>query len=70
MTDYEDELLSFPRGKHDDQVDTASMAGEIVHSFVSELKPWSATPEHKPHKSPLDSDFDDFANIGAPSAWS
>jgi predicted phage terminase large subunit-like protein len=33
LTDYEDELLSFPRGKHDDQVDTASMAGEIVHTL-------------------------------------
>lgn len=33
ITDYEDELLSFPRGKHDDQVDTASQAGEIVHAL-------------------------------------
>jgi predicted phage terminase large subunit-like protein len=33
LTDYEDELLSFPRGKHDDQVDTASMAGEVVHTL-------------------------------------
>lgn len=33
LTDYEDELLSFPRGKHDDQVDTASMAGEVVHAL-------------------------------------
>lgn len=33
LTDYEDELLSFPRGKHDDQVDTASQAGEIVHAL-------------------------------------
>ncbi|CAM4098498.1 phage terminase large subunit [Paenibacillus alkaliterrae] len=69
LTDYEDELLSFPRGKHDDQVDTASMAGEIVHSFVAELKPWSATPEYKPNKSTLDSDFDDFAQNSASSVW-
>lgn len=31
LTDYEDELLKFPRGKNDDQVDTASIAGEVVH---------------------------------------
>lgn len=31
LTDVEDELLSFPRGKNDDMVDTASMAGETVH---------------------------------------
>lgn len=33
LTDFEDELLSFPRGKNDDQVDTASMAGEIIHAI-------------------------------------
>lgn len=31
LTELEDELLSFPRGKHDDQVDTLSIAGEVVH---------------------------------------
>lgn len=34
LTDLEDELLSFPRGKHDDQVDTLSIAGEVVHVFA------------------------------------
>ena len=34
LTDYEDELIAFPRGKHDDQVDTASQAGEIVHALL------------------------------------
>jgi predicted phage terminase large subunit-like protein len=29
LADLEDELLSFPRGKNDDQVDTLSMAGEL-----------------------------------------
>lgn len=32
VTEFEDELLSFPRGKHDDQVDTMSMAGELINS--------------------------------------
>jgi predicted phage terminase large subunit-like protein len=34
LTDVEDELLSFPRGKHDDIVDTESIAGEVVHVLV------------------------------------
>ena len=38
LTDYEDELLSFPRGKHDDQVDTASMAGEVVHTLPPQTR--------------------------------
>lgn len=45
LTDYEDELLSFPRGKNDDQVDTASMAGEIVHVLV--LQPEEQTPRSR-----------------------
>lgn len=45
LTDFEDELLSFPRGKHDDQVDTISIAGELVHTIVYNSKPWAATPD-------------------------
>lgn len=57
LTDYEDELLSFPRGKHDDQVDTASMAGEIVHSIVYDGTPWSAMPDNI--SRPVDFDRDE-----------
>jgi predicted phage terminase large subunit-like protein len=64
LTDYEDELLSFPRGKNDDQVDTASIAGEVVHSMVLDLEPWAAQEDKR--KSEL-SDFDEFAD--KESAW-
>lgn len=66
LTDYEDELLSFPRGKHDDQVDTASMAGEIVHSFVAETDPWSATSDGrgKPLNFDLDEESDEETQEG------
>ncbi len=47
LTDIEDELLSFPRGKNDDAVDTASMAGEIVHGMVYNGDPWNAIPDEK-----------------------
>ena len=30
LTDLEDELLAFPNGKHDDQVDTLAYAGREV----------------------------------------
>lgn len=53
LTDLEDELLSFPRGKHDDQVDTLSMAGEIVHSIVASGESWNAVPTGKDRR-----DFD------------
>lgn len=45
LSDVEDELLSFPRGKHDDTVDTASMAGEVVHGFVHTGEAWTAMPD-------------------------
>lgn len=68
LTDYEDELLSFPRGKHDDQVDTASIAGEVVHDLVIELEAWSASNGEQRKLTPFDSEFDDFAPK-AGSAW-
>lgn len=36
LGDLEDELLSFPYGAHDDQVDTMSMAGELIHSGIAD----------------------------------
>jgi predicted phage terminase large subunit-like protein len=64
LTDYEDELLSFPRGKHDDQVDTASMAGEVVHVYVL---PYDI-PERKSKAARFDRDDDDDDN-GLPSGF-
>lgn len=58
LTDFEDELLSFPRGKHDDQVDTISIAGELVHTIVYNSKPWSAVPDAQ-HKGNFELDDDD-----------
>ena len=55
LTDYEDELLAFPRGKHDDQVDTASMAGEIIHALPPvEREDKYRTPAHR-----FDEDIDE-----------
>jgi len=55
LTDYEDELLSFPRGKNDDQVDTASMAGEIVHA----LPPVEREDKHRTPAHRFDEDIDE-----------
>lgn len=55
LTDYEDELLSFPRGKHDDQVDTASIAGEVVHVLFRHVE----EQESRPKSQRFDSDDDD-----------
>ena len=51
LADFEDELLSFPRGKYDDQVDTMSMAGELIHSGRADKK------------IPLNPDMSDSARI-------
>lgn len=59
LTDYEDELLSFPRGKHDDQVDTASIAGEVVHVLFRHVE----DPERKPKSHRFDSDDDDERSV-------
>jgi len=55
LTDYEDELLSFPRGKNDDQVDTASMAGEIIHA----LPPVEREDKHRTPAHRFDEDIDE-----------
>ncbi|OXM84008.1 hypothetical protein CF651_22950 [Paenibacillus rigui] len=66
LTDFEDELLSFPRVKNDDQVDTVSMAGEIVHNIVSSSDPWSAVPTGERHS---DFDADDEEETTHSSFW-
>lgn len=55
LTKYEDELLSFPRGKNDDQVDTASMAGEIIHALPKEER----EDKHRTRAQRFDEDMDD-----------
>lgn len=58
LTDVEDELLSFPRGKHDDTVDTASMAGEVVHEIAGSGDPWTAMPDSSTRRRSDDDDDD------------
>lgn len=65
LTDFEDELLSFPRGKHDDQVDTISMAGELVHTVKEVQQAWSAVPDGK-RRIDYDEDDNEFE---AESFW-
>lgn len=59
LTDYEDELLSFPRGKNDDQVDTASIAGEVVHVLFSHVE----DPQKRTKAQRFDSDDDDDRSV-------
>jgi predicted phage terminase large subunit-like protein len=68
LTDIEDELLSFPRGKHDDAVDTASMAGEIVHSLAVTSDPWLAVPDER-ERVEFDLDYDEENAITEEGFW-
>lgn len=69
LTDFEDELLSFPRSRNDDQVDTISMAGEIVHdiSLAESGEAWSAQPDAT---NRVDFDTEEEAdNLNEKSFW-
>lgn len=63
LTDYEDELLSFPRGRNDDQVDTASMAGEIVHHLPMQDAPWHAVMDERKNDPDFDLDEDEDIEV-------
>jgi predicted phage terminase large subunit-like protein len=42
--DFETELLSFPVGKHDDQVDALGLIGQLLDRMIAPERPVPATP--------------------------
>jgi len=50
------ELLSFPAGKHDDQVDALGLVGQLLDKMVAGNKP---RPAEKPRRDRWDDAFDD-----------
>lgn len=68
LNDFETELLSFPKGRNDDQVDTMSIAGELVHTVNHNQKEaWNANPESLPRRT---IDFDDEDEEPNTNGWS
>jgi len=42
--EFEAELMSFPAGKHDDQVDALGLVGQLLNAMVPGQKPKSPEP--------------------------
>lgn len=52
IADLEAELMSFPSGKHDDQVDALGLAGQLLDMMATGTQPRSARPKPDPWMQP------------------
>lgn len=62
LADFESEMLMFPLGKHDDQVDAMSVIGRMLDQMASGHVPVAAPPAHVASDAGFDEDV-------APSNW-
>lgn len=58
--DLRSELLSFPAGKHDDQVDALGLVGQLLDKMMAGVKP---RPTEKPKRDRWDSAFADEGEL-------
>ncbi len=58
FTEFKRELLSFPAGKHDDQVDALGLIGQLVDHMVPGQKP------RQPEKPKVDSGYRPWLALG------
>ncbi len=58
FAEFKRELLSFPAGKHDDQVDTLGLIGQLLDQMVPGVKP------REPVKPKVDSGWTSSHSIG------
>lgn len=63
VSDLIDELLAFPAGKHDDQVDALGLFGQLLD------KVWEGPNEAKPDKLQAPSDLDRWGNDEDSTSW-
>lgn len=54
LADFEKELLRFPNGKNDDQVDVLSLFGRMLDSMIQAVVPKSAEAKRWPHQQTFD----------------
>lgn len=61
LSDFRSELLSFPAGKHDDQVDALGLVGQLLDKMVGGKKPKEDRPKRTDggYRDAFDSDHDD-----------
>jgi predicted phage terminase large subunit-like protein len=52
IADLEPELLSFPSGKHDDQVDALGLVGQLLDVMATGAQPRGAQPRPDPWMQP------------------
>jgi predicted phage terminase large subunit-like protein len=64
--EFEIELMNFPAGKHDDQVDALGLVGQLLDVMVPGQKP---KPAARPPQDSWDRAFARSAQEGAPDGW-
>jgi hypothetical protein len=61
--EFKSELLSFPAGKHDDQVDALGLVGQLLDQMVPGVKP------REPEKPKVDSGYRPLSLGERPNDW-
>jgi len=64
FAEFKSELLSFPAGKHDDQVDALGLVGQLVNLMVPGQK-----PQPVPKPKPVDSGYRRWEPPAGPNDW-
>jgi hypothetical protein len=63
VSEFKSELLSFPAGKHDDQVDALGLIGQLLDQMVPGVKP------REPEKPKVDSGYRPLSLGERPNDW-
>src|SRR5262245_37450244 len=63
VSEFKRELLSFPAGKHDDQVDALDLIGQLLDQMVPGVKP------REPEKPKVDSGYRPIGLDQQPLDW-
>ena len=64
--EFEAELMTFPAGKHDDQVDALGLVGQLLDIMVAGQKP---EPEEQPRRDSWDLAFERASRASYEASW-
>jgi hypothetical protein len=63
FAEFKRELLSFPAGKHDDQVDALGLIGQLLDQMIAGVKP------KEPEKPKVDTGYRPISFAKQPLDW-